>query len=263
MTLTAMPFYGAKSPLKAKSAARWIVRRLPRRRGYLEPFGGMLGVLLNRAPVNREIVNDRDGRIANWWRCVRERPEALARMCEASPPSRRCFAAAVESLAGFDYAAEAPSVRHAWALWMVVRDSVLHAPEVQRFATFITPEGGRPRTPEISRLSDRLRHVVVECRDAVELLDRVAGYRDFAIYCDPPYAAADSTPYACVPDRAALADALRRQQGAVAVSGYGDEWDRLDWPFREFPAQFVDSNGERSPRIERVWFNFDARGLFR
>ena len=264
MTLTAFPFYGGKSPKKARSAGRWIVRHLPRRRGYLEAFGGSLAILLNRPPVNREIVNDRDGRIANWWRCVREHPEALAHLCENSPPSSRCYESAVAALAAFRYDPETPSVHHAWALWMILRDSAIHAPEVQRFATFLTPDGGQPRTPDIARLNARMRKVVVENRDAVDLLERVEGYADFSTYIDPPYLSADTSPYGCLPDRTALADAMKRLRGAVVVSGYGDDWDCLDWPRRDFPSQFVSASGERSPRIERVWFRgFSPGGLFK
>ena len=46
---------------------------------YVEPFAGSLAVLLHRStPAQREIVCDTDGFIVNFWRALREDPEAVA-----------------------------------------------------------------------------------------------------------------------------------------------------------------------------------------
>ena len=54
------------------------------------------------------------------------------------------------------------------------------------------------------------------------------------IYADPPYpTAAAAHLYARTVDFDRLAETLLAQQGKVAVSGYGDEWDSLGWERHE------------------------------
>ena len=46
---------------------------------YAEPFAGSLAVLLHREkPCGREVVCDKDGHIANFWRAMQADPEAVA-----------------------------------------------------------------------------------------------------------------------------------------------------------------------------------------
>lgn len=72
--LSALYWPGGKSGNGA-GVGRWIADQLPWRYSscYVEPFAGMLGVLLQRKPVQTEIVNDSDERVVNWWRVVRDR----------------------------------------------------------------------------------------------------------------------------------------------------------------------------------------------
>lgn len=260
--LTPMPFYGLKSPRLPGSVGRWLIEHLPLTTGYAEVFAGMAGVLLNRPQSKREIVNDRDGRISHWWRAVRDEPDALEHLCANSPPDRRAFEEA-KAVLETEPPAEGVSVRQAWAFWLVCRDSVIHGSNGRgNFAHYWTPEGGRKRFPHISALSERMREVVVESRDAVEILERLARYDGWTVFADPPYRSADTTPYrAEVDDIEALTAALEAQRGPVAVSGYNDDWAHLaGFKVMDFPALFVNSEGARSPRTERLWFRgFDPQ----
>ena len=68
------PYYGGKS---RQAAEVWS--RLGDPTVYVEPFAGSLAVLLARdAPGQREIVCDLNGYISNFWRALREDPEAVA-----------------------------------------------------------------------------------------------------------------------------------------------------------------------------------------
>ena len=69
---------GGKSSKSISQTGAWIAGLLPppeKRQTYLEPFCGMLGVLLQRSPPGHEIVNDADGAVINWWRTVRTQPQ--------------------------------------------------------------------------------------------------------------------------------------------------------------------------------------------
>ena len=68
------PYYGGKS-----RQAKEVWSRLGDPTVYVEPFAGSLAVLLARdAPGQREIVCDLNGYISNFWRALREDPEAVA-----------------------------------------------------------------------------------------------------------------------------------------------------------------------------------------
>src|SRR5262245_23908230 len=55
--------------------AKWIISHFPKHRIYLEPFGGVASVLLNKAPVEVEVYNDIDLRITRLFRVLRDQGE--------------------------------------------------------------------------------------------------------------------------------------------------------------------------------------------
>ena len=80
--LRALGWVGGKSPFGAHKTGQWIASLLPpvgTTYTYIEPFAGMLGVMLQRPKHRREIANDLDGDLVNWWRAVRDYPEATRR----------------------------------------------------------------------------------------------------------------------------------------------------------------------------------------
>ena len=90
-----LKFYGGKNDRKIGS---WVASQLPPPTGnqlYVEPFAGMLGVLLRRHPAGVEVVNDLDGRIINFWRAVKDAPDELADRIDATPYSRTEYLAAI------------------------------------------------------------------------------------------------------------------------------------------------------------------------
>lgn len=247
---------------------RYIMESLPVLPGYCEPFAGMLGVLLGRPRVQREIVNDLDSRVMNWWRCVREDEDRIAHLVEHSPKSRLEFhhARAVLDERECPPPGEPPDFGLAWAFFVVVRDSPFHGPEQRTFTPQIAPGSGNSGTPEIRRMANRLRRVQLEHMDATELLRKLAPRSDYAVYCDPPYGqGANTSPYgAAISDRANFIEALMAMSGAVIVTGYGDDWDCLaGWHRREFATKVVLADGRTPDRTEVVWSNFKpAGGLF-
>ena len=79
MMLYGLRYYGGKSEKfrNGNGAGPWIAKMLPYRRMYVEPFAGMLGVLLQREKSRIELVNDRDGMISAFWECIRDYPDKL------------------------------------------------------------------------------------------------------------------------------------------------------------------------------------------
>ena len=120
---------------------------------------------------------------------------------------------------------------------------------------------------EIHRRTSRLRTVRLECVDACVLLDRIKDLDSGTIYADPPYPSANTTGYAVRDfDRAGLADVRMAQQGAVGISGYGDEWDLRGWRRVTRPALRRQIKGEGEERPAVLWLKDKASatrpGLF-
>lgn len=68
--------------------APWIISHMPAHRVYVEPFGGAASVLMRKPRTNLEVWNDLDGELVALFRLLRERPNDLARLVEATPFSR-------------------------------------------------------------------------------------------------------------------------------------------------------------------------------
>ena len=263
--LKGLPYYGGKSP--ARSKAGWIcsIMGFNKRESYIEPFAGMLGVLLSRPKTNTEIVNDTNGDLVNWWKCVRDHGEELARLVALTPWSREVFSDARSKLKSSD-----PLIR-ALAFHVICEQSLAHAPgrcspgdwgvNLAHTHNILSKWTGE----EFRSLALRVARVQIENRCALELLDRTSKIKESLIYCDPPYKFSDMTPYGKFElDRNSLKAILLTQKGRVAISGYGDEWDCLGWTrseLKSFHAPFGGSasaaGAKGSKRVEVLWTNFE------
>ena len=252
----ALKYYGGKGGAKAQ----WIASLLPWSSDdfYVEPFSGMASVLLARQPVRAEMLNDLNGRVVNWWRVVRDQPEEFARLVDYTPNSHAEF---VASLANMDDES-LPPIRRALAFHVVVSQSMNSGDNVTQGAwrrVFNGTAGahtwGRER---MGALAQRLARVQLECRDAIEVLERTSKEAGAVVYCDPPYHTAYTHAYthAGVPD--GLAEGLQAQKGHVALSGYRDEWDSLGWQRHEFATFTVPASdhGNARRRTEVLWTNY-------
>ena len=256
--LGALPWYGGKAQGGHNArVGRYIARTLPIRKGYAEPFAGMLGVLLQRPKSKREVVNDADNLVVNWWRAVRDQPDPFTHLVTNTPMSRTEFFRAKHIIDTAPPTSESPDLHLAWAFFVVVRMSVFHCPGQSGIALKICTESGAEESvPDIRRLADRIRRVHLECLDGCDLLLRLAPRSDYSIYVDPPYRDANTSAYRRSVNRDNLRKALEAQNSAVAISGYADEWDCLRWHRKEFNTAHVDAKGRSTPRTEVVWTNF-------
>ena len=270
--LAALPWPGGKSAAAPTGTGRWVAGLLPADRdvAYIEPFAGMLGVLLQRPPSKVEIVNDADRSIVNWWLTVRHQPEALARALDATPSSRVLTGLARARGAERDGADDPPPHGDLeWAAdWAVMCCCTLGAlgDDWARRQSVSSP--GLPirlAGPRIAPLAARLANVQLECGDAVSILEWTAGNERAVIYADPPYRGIDGY-YGAGVDHDALDAALLAQRGRVAVSGYpGDRdaleaagWERHERRCHQTMAGVLAS--PQDPRTECAWTNYDPPG---
>ena len=262
--LTGCMYFGGKGRRRIKN---WLSGLIPYERDslYVEPFAGMLSILLNRPPVRREVVNDLDGHIYNFWRVVRSDYEKLEHRVKYSLHCRQTYYEAWEIIHGNKFN---DNVERAWATYVLLQHGIVHSLNkskrgwgLQLLSAGDPVLNGNAFAPKLKLLHDRLQNVQIEQRDAVEFLSRLVGYDHAVIYCDPPYATADTSQYRIDNvDVDALTDVLLLQSGRVAISGYGDEWNHLGWTRQElktcftYPGEHANRRGES--RTEVLWMNY-------
>lgn len=266
-TRPVLRYHGGKWKL-----APWILEHLPPHQIYVEPFGGAGSVLLRKPRSYGEIYNDMDSDVVNVFRVLRDPEQAhhLRVLLELTPFSREDFFEA--------YGDPVDDVDRAYR--MIVRSFMgfgsaamtrMHITGFRFTANrrWTTPAQDWARWPhEVPAFVERLKGVVVENRDAVDVIERHDGPRTL-YYVDPPYPPGTRSSLKhkngnrghyyrhdmTDKDHRRLAGALRAGKGMVVISGYPcDLYDRElfpDWARYERPHM---ADGAR-PRTEVLWLN--------
>ncbi len=252
-----LPYLGGKSLRSTSGTGRWIADVLPWKfdTSYVEPFAGMLGVLLQRRKTRVEIANDINERVVNFWRVLREKPDELFDLLDNTPHSRTEFERALDFLDGAD------PVMRAWAFRVRCVQSFHHTDKPGAWRRVWSPNtsvSSRFKREGLQALADRLRDVILENRDALHILEKMQNEKKSVLYCDPPYRSATGAVFyeKTALDIQRCGELLKSQKGKVAVSGYNDEWDFLGWQALEFETQ-TSARIIRLQKTEKLWINFE------
>ena len=246
------PYYGGKY-----RQAKWINSILPENKVYFEPFFGMGNILITRDRANVEIINDINTRLVNWWRVVRDYPKRFGYMVEHTSYSRDEFKWAIKNLDNKNKFKQALALHI--ALWMSIRSGDDKLGENDFKLSFTSEDGGKRTwyTKEIELLHNRLKRVKIENRDALYLLDKTKDKKDIVIYCDPPYFTSDNRGYTFKEfDKNDLKDLLLAQKGNVAISGQGNEWNKLKWNKHKIDTMISAGFNNNKRRKDCLWTNF-------
>ena len=254
MKISAMAYLGGKSAFNWGSG-RFVAQQLPMRGVYVEPFCGMLGVLLQRPKARFEWANDLDGHIVNWWRVVRDDMDILCERLEYTPYARAEF-----DRARREHSSEQDPIQRALNTTVLLWQSISKTTADKKctWAQSFCSARANPAA-KIRAIHSRIADVALCCDPATAILEKTARHEDITIYCDPPYhTAPTSDKYNYQPQDEELeqmCDLLLAQKGAVAISGYGDEWDALGWRKKTFSTQETIS-AKRGTRTEVLWINY-------
>jgi DNA adenine methylase len=275
ITRPALRYHGGKFRL-----APWILEFFPPHRVYCEPFGGGASVLLLKDRSYAEVYNDLDLEVVNFFRVLRdpEQAAALERAIYLTPFSRDEF---IESYGATDDPVEAAR-RTAIRTFMGFGTNTL-----RHNRTGFRAKANRQTQPAqidwvkypdcIGAFAERLRGVVIENRDALEVMTQQDG-EETLFYVDPPYPHETRSAIKSHNDKAyrhemstadhmAMAEIVRELKGMVVLSGYPCElYDKrlfADWA-RQQRQVMADGGRERT---EVVWVNraclralYEARG---
>jgi len=271
-----LPYLGGKGRMADK-----ILSLLPapdRFQTYIEPFCGGASMLFGRRPVGIEVISDLNGDVIHFFRVLRHQGETLRHYLQNTPYARAQYdewadphyqpADDIERAARTFFLARATFM----AEWQRPED---RAPAGFAVAKYLDNRARSMRNKvdeELLLARDRLRNVIIERADALEIIERYDS--EFAvIYCDPPYLAETRKGggYAWeydTDDHRILLERLKNSPGYVAVSGYAhslyaealeaDGWERRDFGWHCNTVR--NTTGKENPvleakRTESVWMN--------
>ena len=260
--LKGLPYYGGKSP--ERRTCQWISSLLPKTKEvtYVEPFAGMLGVMLSRSACNLEIVNDASGWIVSWWKAIRDFPSELAHKIRYTPRSRQLFSECVDAIRN---GLSGDTLHDGYICYVIISQSITHGinQSTGRWGSRYSPDVGTFGIwdgTEIQPLWERMREVQIENCDAINLLDRLKDEERSLIYVDPPYRTSDISPYGNITDWDLLSELLVSQKGRLAISGYNDEWDCTGFVRNELQTKVkafgINSKSNYMDRVEVLWTNY-------
>lgn len=255
----AIRYHGGKWQL-----APWIISHFPPHRIYVEPYGGGGSVLLRKPRSFGEVYNDIDGEIVNLFRVLRDRGAELRRMLYFTPYSREEFEISYEPTDDELEQARRTLVRSFMGFGSVASVGAKSGFRANGHREFTTASDDWLHYVEkLPQTIERLRGVVIECKDGLEVMKQQDG-PDTLHYVDPPYV--HSTRHKrnayCKKgyryelsdsDHVDLAGELDRLEGMVIVSGYRCElYDAIYRGWRRVDRTHYT---HRSERIESIWLS--------
>lgn len=179
----------AKVPGSKWRLADWYVAHLPPRPVYLESHFGSGAVLFTKPRSPTEIVSDLDGRVVALFRCLRDRPNDLARVVALTPWARDEWQACRSVPdAEDDLELARQFLVSSWqshGLRSLSRSGWRHdGPSGRRGKSVAREWADLPE--KIMTVTRRLQGVHIENRPALDMLRRYRG-SEVTVFHDPPY----------------------------------------------------------------------------
>lgn len=248
-----MKYPGAKWKLSS-----WIISHFPEHRVYVEPYFGSGAILFNKEPVGIETVNDKDSNVVNLFQVIRECPEQLAQAINMTPWARDEYYASYEPTTDNLEQARRFLVRcwQAYATRIGTKTGWRHSAQGQ-CPNMPEQWGQLPR--RITEVAQRLKHVQIENRDALELIEKYNN-ESCLIYLDPPYMhgtrqkgiySSDGTEA----EHISMLSAALKSHSKILISGYDSPLyrDMLKGWNRE---THMSNTENASIKQEVIWWNY-------
>jgi DNA adenine methylase len=278
------PYFGGKREI---AAVVWT--RLGRPKQYIEPFCGSAAVLLAaRVPASLEVVNDINGFIANFWRCVRHQPGEVAHAAyypvshidlgarhgwlmaqrdrlgtELQDPNWHGDA----KVAGWWLWGQCSWIGSGWCEWtgkiphvgnagrgVQATGQIPHVSDAGRGE--LLTSGGETAWRWLHALARRLERVRVTHGVWDRCLNSHYGGGETAVFFDPPYKHYESLYGDGVPAAEAV-EAWCRENGAmrIALCGHVDDYDLPGWHVERWTRRRLTYAGSDTTDKEAIWFS--------
>jgi DNA adenine methylase len=269
MLKTPVSYYGGKQKMLPH-----ILPLIPPHINYTEAFCGGAAVFFAKPPARFEVLNDLNGALVAFYRCMKLRFEELDALIQATLHSRSTHAKAwaiyseVEQLSAYDLSPE-KELELAWALWVVSSQSFAGVLRTWGYGcdNHMIPKGIKNKKKGFGKLAERFNSTTIECRDALWVLERYDNAEAFH-YIDPPYIGSDCGHYKgyTETDFAALIELLTKLKGRFLLSSYPNEMlnevaKEQGWIQKEIVMQLnVNGNtgkNQNRKKTEMLTMNYD------
>lgn len=172
-------YFGGKSG----RIAQWIGSHIPEHSVYVEPFGGMASVLLNKRRSNREIYNDLSPSARNMVIMLRDHPGALIEDISAGLREwgTHSFNQWVKELPGIS----GDPIADATHFYLHSQCSFMGGG--LRWSSGLSPSAKKPDPSHLWDCSRRLAKVEVKGENAISLIKAFPKDLNILFYVDPPY----------------------------------------------------------------------------
>ena len=272
MSLYPFRYFGGKV-----SKLTWILpllRAPDEERRYVEPFCGSSAVALNRNHPKPRLVflNDIDGKVINFYECLRQNTELLTEQLIFTPSHEEEHRRALEYLEGWKYNPDKPDVEAARCFAVRIFQTFGGGFFADRSATWnpyskVSDEAYAVDLREIAR---KIRHFHYHNDDALKIIKKRDKHGTF-FYTDPPYlhstrVAGAREAYANEPDDAwheRFLTLAQKSRGYFAISGYhSDLYDDMlaGWHVHEgtFTSSWkINEGAVFDERVEVLWTNYN------
>lgn len=251
--------------------APWIISHFPNHRVYVEPYGGAASVLLRKTRSYAEVYNDLDGEIVNVFQVLRDptTAEQLRSALVLTPFARAEFELSYQPSPDPVEQARRTIARAFMGFGSAAASRVVTGFRANSNRSGTAPARDWANFPvEIPAFCNRLAGVVIECRNALDVMLQHDGPRTLH-YVDPPYHHDTRKFHAGQPGQyrhemtnaqhAELLGFLKTLKGMVVLSGYAcDLYDRelQGWGREEREAH---ADGARK-RTEVLWISPNTPG---
>lgn len=256
-----MRYYGGKFRL-----APWVISFFPEHKNYVEPCGGAASVLLRKPVSPLETYNDLESNVVNFFRVLRDRPDALIEKIGLTPWSREEYLLSKKSMDDLE------SVEKARMFFTRISQARVGEGSGWRFAkTSVYKDGGvrqnrctkliQNSCQDLQFIAKRLMKVQIENRDAREIIADFDNEHTLT-YFDPPYLKSTRVSvkdYKLETDEQfhkECAELLRECKGFVVVSGfacplYTELYEDHGWERHDKEAR----TSNNTKRIESIWLS--------
>jgi DNA adenine methylase len=168
-----------------RGLTKTLLGRLPEHRVYVEVFAGSAKLLFAKAPSEREVMNDLNGEVTNFFRVAKHRPAELAECFDQEIVHAGRFRELREFTGQEDELHRA--LRFAYLVWYSYGAKGDHFAGGSAKMVEGRPLRSLDRVRELlAQTATRLRNVLIEQRDFSQVLTRYDS-ADAFFYLDPPY----------------------------------------------------------------------------
>jgi DNA adenine methylase len=266
-------YYGGKQRMVPN-----ILPLIPKHTVYVEPFAGGAAVFFAKPWPKiennnhyREVLNDKDERLINFYRVLQtpEKREALIERLSLTLYSEAEYVKAKDLKSGDD-------LQRAWAYFVNINMSFSNQLGGgwgrQVFAANAAATWLR-RVKRLSEYLERMSSVHIACDDALKVIRQWDSPQTF-FYCDPPYPGTDCGHYSgyTIEDFQALVNTLNECQGSFLLSNYEQagatipqDCERIEFETTNHSrgrvgydrSRKADESGQNRQRTEVIWRRFN------